>query len=183
MFGKSKTKTAEDVLGIFEELSEEEKTKVLSALKPPTTDDGAQIEEAEKHIEERGEEDGTKDQSENDIEDESVGEQDYLYGNKDLQTVEGRIDEPEYTEEAAAATEESEVKYDEEDRYAALGARIDALEEKLGNMRKAQEDAIEEEQGRDFGLSARVPDAGQEDNDRYKRVMRGYAKNNSNQYL
>ncbi len=183
MFGKPKTKTADELLGLFQELSEEEKAKVLSALKPPKTEDEAQIDEAEEHIEERGEEDGTKDQTEKDIKDESVGEQEHLDGNEDSQTAEDRIDESEGTKKADEAADEPEVKNDEEDRYVALVARLDALEETLLNMRKAQEDAVEEEHDRDFGLSAGVPDGGQEENDRYKRVMRGYAKNNSNQYL
>ena len=183
MFGKPKTKTAEDVLGIFKELSEEEKTKVFSALKPPTTEDEAQIDEAEEHIEERGEEDGTKDQTEKDIEDESVGEQEHLDGNEDSQSAKDRIDESEDTEAADEASDEPEVKDDGEDRYNALVARIDALEATLAEMRKAQEDAVEEEHDRDFGMSPSTPDGGEEDDSRYKRVMRGYAKNNSNQYL
>ena len=68
MFGKIKTKTAEEVLDIIKGLSEEEKAKVLSALKPPDTEDEAQIDEAEEHIAERGEEDVTAEQTENDAE-------------------------------------------------------------------------------------------------------------------
>lgn len=183
MFGKLKTKTADEFLGLFKELSEEEQAKVLSSLNPPKTEDEAQIDKAEEHIEERGEEDGTKDQTEKDVEDESVGEQEHLDGNEDSQTAKDRIDESEGTEKADEAAEEPEVKDDDEDRYAALVARIDVLEEMLDNMQKAQEEAVEEEHDRDFGLSAGVPDGGQEENDRYKRVMRGYAKNNSNQYF
>ena len=185
MFGKSKTKTAEDVLDIFKELSEEEKTKVLSALKPPTTEDEAQIDEAEEHIEERGEEDGTKDQTAKDIEDESVGEQERFDGNKDTQSAKDRIDESEDTEEADKAkntNDEPEVKDDGEDRYPALVARLDAIEAAFNEMRKAHEDAVEEEHDRDFGMSPAIPEGGQEDS-RYKRVMRGYAKENSNQYF
>lgn len=151
MFGKNRTKTAEEVLDIIKGLSEEEKAKVLVALKPPETEDEVQIDEAEEYIDERGEEDGTADQTESDVLDESVGE--------------------------------PEVKNDEEDRYAALTARIAALEAEFRAYREAQEQAVEEERDRDFGMSPSTPDGGQEDEDRYKRVMRGYAKNNSNQYL
>ena len=78
---------------------------------------------------------------------------------------------------------EPAVKNDDEDRYAALTARIDALEAMFIEYRQSQEQAVEEERGRDFGMSPSTPDGGQEDNERYKRVMHGYAKNNSNQYL
>ncbi len=177
-----KKKTAEDVLAMIKELSEEEREKVLNALKPPATEDEAQIDEAEEHIEERGEEDGTKYQTEKDVEDESVGEQEHLDGNEDSQSAKERVDESEGAENADEANNEPKVKDDEEDRYQALTARIDALEATLEEMRKTQADEVEEEHGRDFGLSASAPEGGQE-NDRYSRVMRGYAKNNSNQYL
>lgn len=181
MFGKKKT--AEDILAMIKELSKEEQAKVLYALNPPETEDEEQIDEAKEHIEERGEEDGTEEQTEKDVEDESVGEQEHLDGNEDSQSVKDRIDESEGTEEANEEPAEPEVKDDEEDRYTALTARIDALEAIVGEMRKAQEDAVEEEHDRDFGLSVSAPEGGQEDNDRYSRVMRGYAKNNSKQYL
>ena len=101
-------------------------------------------------------------------------------GNEDSQSAEDRIDE---AEEADEASDEPEVKNDDEDRYAALTARIDALEAMFNEYRQSQEQAVEEERGQDFGMSPSTPDGGQEDNDRYKRVMRGYAKSNSNQYL
>lgn len=183
MFGKNRTKTAEEVLDIINGLSEEEKAKVLFALKPPDTEDEAQIDEAEEHIAERGEEDGTADQTETDVLDESVGEQEHLDGNEDSQSTEDRIDELEGTEEADETSGEPAVKNDGEDRYAALTARLDALEAMFNEYRQAQEQAVEEERGQDFGMSPSTPDSGQDDNDRYKRVMRGYAKNNSNQYL
>ena len=181
MFGKPKTKTAEDVLSIFKELSEEEKTKVLSAIKLPETRNEAQINEAEEHIEERGEADGTK-QTKKDVEDESVSEQELLDGNEDSQSAKDRIDESEGAEEADDAADESEVKNDGEDRYQALVARIDALEGMFNEMRQVQADAGEEEHDRDFGMTPSAPEGEEEDN-RYKRIMRGYAKNNSNQYL
>lgn len=181
-----KKKTAEEVLAMIKDLSEEEKEKVLSALKPPETEDEEQIDEAEEHIEERGEEDGTKDQTEKDVADESVGEQEHLDGNEDSQTAEDRIDESQGAEAAdeakAEVSDEPEVKDDGEDRYQALTARIDALEAALEEIRKARAEAVEEEHDRDFGLTASAPEGGR-DNDRYSRVMRGYAKNNSNQYL
>lgn len=150
-------KTAEDVLKMFEGLSEEEKAKVLSNLKPPETEDEAQIDEAEEHIEERGEENGTADQTETDVEEESA-------------------------EQTDEVPNEPRVKNDSEDRFKALTARIDALEAIVNDMRQAQADAVEKEHDRDFGMSPFVPDGAEEEN-RYKRVMRGYAKNSSNQYL
>ncbi len=145
MFGKIKTKTAEEVLDIIKGLSEEEKAKVLSALKSPDN------------------EDETEDDSQID----------------DIEFAE----ETDEAEEADEASVEPAVKNDDEDRYAALTARIDALEAMFIEYRQSQEQAVEEERGRDFGMSPSTPDGGQEDNERYKRVMHGYAKNNSNQYL
>jgi len=173
MFGKNKTKTAEEVLDIINGLSVEEKTKLLSALTSVEAEGEAQTEE-------RGEEDVTAEQTETDVLDESVGEQEHLDGNEDSQSAEDRIDE---AEEAEEVSDEPEVKNDDEDRYAALTARIDALEAMFNEYRQSQEQAVEEERDQDFGMSPSTPDGGQEDNDRYKRVMRGYAKNNSNQYL
>ena len=181
MFGK--IKNSDEFLKLFKELPEEEKTKVLSALKPPTTEDEKQIDEAEEHIEERGEEKGTKDQTAKDIEDESVGEQEHLDGNEDSQSARDRIDESEGAEIANETDDEPKVKDDGENRFKALVARIDALEATLADMRQAQEDAVEEEHDRDFGMSPSTPEGGDESDNRYKRVMRGYAKNNSNQYL
>ena len=182
MFGKLKARTAEEILEAIKELSEEEQAKVLSALNPPKTEDEAQIDEAEENIEERGEEDGTKDQTEKDIEDESVGEQEHLDGNEDSQTAEDRIDESEGAEEAKEEADEPEVKDDGEERYTALVARIEALEAMFDNMRKAQEDAVEEEHDRDFGMSPSVSEGNEEDS-RYSRVLRGYAKNNAKNYI
>lgn len=181
MFGKFKAKTAEDILAAFKELSEEEQAKTLSALNPPKTEDEKQIDEAEEHIEARGEEEGTKDQTEKDIEDESVGEQEHLDGNEDSQTAKDRIDESE-AEEEKRESDEPEVKDDGEERYKALVARIESLEAMLGDMRKAQEEAVEEEHDRDFGMSPSVSEGNDEDS-RYSRVLRGYAKNNARNYI
>lgn len=142
MFGKNRTKTAEEVLDIINGLSGEEKAKVLSAFKSPNN------------------EDETEDDSQ--IDDAEFAEE---------------------TDEAEEASGEPAVKNDDEDRYAALTARLDALEAMFNEYRQAQEQAVEEERDQDFGMSPSTPDGGQDDNDRYKRVMRGYAKNNSNQYL
>ena len=186
MFGKFKAKTAEDILAAIKELSEEEQAKVLSAIKPPETEDEKQIDEAEKHIEERSEEDGTKDQTEKDIEDESVGEQEHLDGNEDSQSAKDRIDESEGTqtadEEEESDTDEPEVKDDGEDRYNALAARIEALEAMLNDMKQAQAEAVGEEHDRDFGMSPSVSEGNDEDS-RYSRVLRGYAKNNARNYI
>ncbi len=182
MFGKFKAKTAEEILAAIKELSEEEQAKFFSAIKPPETEDEKQIDEAEEHIEERGEEDGTKDQTEKDVEDESFGEQEHLDGNEDSQTAKDRIDESEGAEEADEESAEPEVKDDGEDRYNALVARIEALEAMFGDMRQAQEDAVEEEHDRDFGMSPSVSEGNDEDS-RYSRVLRGYAKNNARNYI
>lgn len=177
MFGKQKTRTAEEILEYFKALSEEEKQKVLSALNPSKTEEEAQADETEEHPEEPGEESGAEEQAEEEPADESAGEQERSEADEDLQTAE----ESEGAEETVT-TQEPGVKDDGEDRYQALVARIDALEAMLGELHKAQEDAVEEEHDRDFGMSPSYSEGGEED-DRYNRVMRGYAKGNVRQYI
>ena len=124
MFGK---KTAADVLKLFSQLPDEEKAKVLDGLKQPDTKDEEQIAEAEENIEEKGEENGTADQTAKDIEDESVGEQEHLDGNENSQPAEERIAESEGAEEA------DEKRAEEKKEGAGLDAKIDAL---IGRMDK-----------------------------------------------
>lgn len=182
MFGKIKAKTAEEILEMIESLSKDEKEKLLSALTSPKTED-------EEHIEDRGEEYDAAEQSDKEIEDESVGEQEHS-GDEDSQPKKERSDESDEEEAAENAKQESaaepsaepEVKDDGEDRYLALTARIEALESMFNELRQAQEAAVEEEHNRDFGMNPAAPEGEAEDN-HYQRVMRGYAKNNPHDYI
>ena len=164
MFGK---KTAEDVLKLFSQLSEEEQAKVIAGLKKPETEDEAQISEAEEHIEEKGEEDGTKGQTEKDVEDESVGEQEHLDGNENSQPAEERIAESEgaeaaeeIKEEAAAeppAEEDAQTAENGEEVTAKLAERVSALEEALKGFEelKARMEEFTAKQAGNFGYKGR----------------------------
>ena len=52
----------------------------------------------------------------------------------------------------------------------------------LNDMKQAQAEAVEEEHDRDFGMSPSVSEGNDEDS-RYSRVLRGYAKNNARNYI
>ncbi len=136
MFGK---KTAEDVLKLFSQLPDEEKAKVLDGLKKPDTKDEEQVAEAEEHIEERGEEDGTKDQTAQDVEDESVGEQEKLDGNEDSQTAEERIEESEGTQAYDEAKEDERTEENRSEILEQLTTRVSAMEEALKELNELKE--------------------------------------------
>ena len=136
MFGK---KTAEDVLKLFSQLPDEEKAKVLDGLKKPDTEDEEQVAEAEEHIEERGEEDGTKDQTAQDVEDESVGEQEKLDGNEDSQTAEERIEESEGTQAYDEAKEDERTEENRSEILEQLTTRVSAMEEALKELNELKE--------------------------------------------
>lgn len=136
MFGK---KTAEDVLKLFSQLPDEEKAKVLDGLKKPDTEDEEQVAEAEEHIEERGEEDGTKDQTAQDVEDESVGEQEKLDGNEDSQTAEERNEESEGTQAYDEAKEDERTEENRSEILEQLTTRVSAMEEALKELNELKE--------------------------------------------
>lgn len=136
MFGK---KTAEDVLKLFSQLPDEEKAKVLDGLKKPDTEAEEQVAEAEEHIEERGEEDGTKDQTAQDVEDESVGEQEKLDGNEDSQTAKDRIDESEGTQAYDEAKEDERTEENRSEVLEGLTSRVSAIEEALKELNSLKE--------------------------------------------
>lgn len=136
MFGK---KTAEDVLKLFSQLPDEEKAKVLDGLKQPDTKDEEQVANAEDHIEEKGEEDGTKDQTAQDVEDESVGEQEKLDGNEDSQTAEERIEESEGTQAYDEAKEDERTEENRSEVLEGLASRVSAIEEALKELTELKE--------------------------------------------
>ena len=179
-----KKMTAEDVLKLFEKLSDDEKEKVISGLNKPETEDEHQIEEAEEHIEERGEENGTPDQTAKDVEDKSVGEQEHEEGDEDSQTAKDRIDESEGAEEAdeeKAVTEDVPTEEDDEVRKA-LMSRLEALEAKISELESALAEKVEKDNDQDFGSTPSLPSNTNKDEERMSEVMRGYAGDAARRY-
>lgn len=183
-------KSAEEVLKFFNQLSDEEKAKVLDGIQKPAEETKEQVAEAEKDVAEKG----ADEQTEKDRVDESVGEQEKLDGDEDSQTAKDRVDESEgesekdkELEDDPAATPDSE-QVDEEDMqpapvdggmenpkdevHEALNARIAALEETLQRV-------LEKLDNQDFGgiranSTEKVGDDALSEDD---RIMRNYYGN------
>lgn len=188
-------KSAEEVLKFFNQLSDEEKAKVLDGIQKPAEETKEQVAEAEEDVAEKG----ADEQTEKDRVDESVGEQEKLDGNEDSQTAEDRVDESEgepaeeeELEDDPAATPDSEKPAEEvateEDKqpapadgamenpkdevHEALNARIAALEETLQRV-------LEKLDNQDFGgiranSTEKVEDDALSEDD---RIMRNYYGN------
>lgn len=188
-------KSAEEVLKFFNQLSDEEKAKVLDGIHKPAEETKEQVAEAEEDVAEKG----ADEQTEKDRVDESVGEQEKLDGNEDSQTAEDRVDESEgetaeeeELEDDPAATPDSEKPAEEvateEDKqpapadgamenpkdevHEALNARIAALEETLQRV-------LEKLDNQDFGgiranSTEKVEDDALSEDD---RIMRSYYGN------
>lgn len=188
-------KSAEEVLKFFNQLSDEEKAKVLDGIQKPAEETKEQVAEAEEDVAEKG----ADEQTEKDRVDESVGEQEKLDGNEDSQTAEDRVDESEgetaeeeELEDDPAATPDSEKPAEEvateEDKqpapadgamenpkdevHEALNARIAALEETLQRV-------LEKLDNQDFGgiranSTEKVEDDALSEDD---RIMRSYYGN------
>lgn len=190
VFGK---KTADDVLRLFAALSDEEKAKVLDGIKEPCTEDERQTAEAETDRAEKGEENGTADQSAQDIENERVGEQERLDGDQDSQPVQERIeesegiqkDDEEAAEESVAESENATTEDGAEDKtevLQTLASRLEAAEAKIAALEEALSDRVKKDNDQDFGSSPSVPSSGEGGN-RMAEVMRGYAGSNARRYL
>lgn len=188
-------KSAEEVLKFFNQLSDEEKAKVLDGIQKPAEETKEQVAEAEEDVADKG----ADEQTEKDRVDESVGEQEKLDGNEDSQTAEDRVDESEgetaeeeELEDDPAATPDSEKPAEEvasdEDKqpapadgamenpkdevHEALNARIAALEETLQRV-------LEKLDNQDFGgiranSTEKVEDDALSEDD---RIMRNYYGN------
>lgn len=185
VFGKKKTlsERMKDILAEVELLPEEDQEKFWKEFEDKGDDKskvttGEQIEEAKEDIAEKG----PDSQTEKDRIDESVAEQEKQDGNENSQSAKDRVDESEGEEkyldkereektEAAEEMTEEKGKTEEaaEDKVNdALVARIAALEEKVAKM-------LESEAKEDFGMKASLPQ-GNESDEHYDAVMRGYAK-------
>lgn len=108
----------EELLARFGELSDEEKEQVRKGTAKDTTE---QIEEAEKHIDEKGEDK----QTEKDRIDESVAMQEKNEGDKDSQGAKDRVDE-------AMG----------EDKYLAHEEAIKELRAEIAHLKEAQAEAV-----------------------------------------
>lgn len=160
MFGRKAT--AEDVLKLFSTLTDEEKAKVLDGVKPKTEDE-TQIAEAEENMEEKGEENGTKDQTAQDIEDESVGEQEKLDGNETSESAKDVIDESEGAEaadetaEQPVADDDGQSAENEKEVLAKLAERLGAVESALkefGELKSRMEE-FTAKQAENFGYKGK----------------------------
>lgn len=182
-------KSAEEVLKFFNQLSDEEKAKVLDGIQKPAEETKEQVAEAEEDVAEKG----ADEQTEKDRVDESVGEQEKLDGNEDSQTADDRVDESEGDSGEAISDEEvtpapAEEVATEEDMqpapvdggmenpkdevHEALNARIAALEETLQRV-------LEKLDNQDFGgiranSTEKVEDDALSEDD---RIMRNYYGN------
>ena len=171
MFGKKTT--AEDVLKMFETLSDDEKKKVMDAVKPTTEE---QIEKAETDMAETGEDS----QTEKDRIDESVAEQEKEDGDEDSQTAKDRVDESEGMEKAEEEEETEEPKQNS-DVMQALVARITAIEEKLSDFEASLADKVSKDHNQDFGSNPSMP-KGKEEGKRIADIMYSYAGDNARKY-
>lgn len=188
-------KSAEEVLKLFNQLSDEDKAKVLDGINKPAEETKEQVAEAEKDVADKG----ADEQTEKDRVDESVGEQEELDGDKDSQTAKDRVDEsegeteeveepegePAPTPEVEEPTEEVAVETDKQpapadgtmenpkdEVHEALNARIAALEETLHKV-------LEKLENQDFGgikanSTEKVEDDALSEDD---RIMRNYYGN------
>lgn len=171
MFGK-KTKTADEILSLINDLSDEEKEKLYSALK----------EEPEK--EESAPEEPAEETAEKVSDSESEAAEEMQGGVPAEETVESDGSETEEKEPAEEAqTEEPIVKDDEKDAMNALVARLDALEAELNEMKQKNAEAVEKEHDQDFGMNPGIPEGKSEDSERMSAVMRGYAGGNARNYM
>ena len=160
--------TAEELLKLFAQLSDEEKAKFLDQAKPTT---GEQVEKAEEDIAEKG----PDSQTEKDRIDESVAAQEKADGDEDSQDAEDRVDEsvgeeaaeaeaeaetaPEATAEPEQAPEEPGVVTDNRDEVLeSLADRVNSLEEALKGLEdlRAQMEEYTAKQAETFGYKGRV---------------------------
>lgn len=181
MFGK---KTAEDVLRLFSQLSDEEKAKVLDGLNQPEVEEPPA--ETEEQPEENTEENGTPDQTAEPAEGESGKEQEPTDGGEDSPPVaqEETVKSESAEEVAPPATEPpaepaAEVDYGEVTQ--ALAARISSLEEKLSAMEQRLADEVAKDNNQDFGSSPSLP-THDDETSRLAEVMNNYAGANARKY-
>lgn len=172
MFGKNKTHSAEEILGLIAALPDEEREKVQKAIEanvPAPEEGGGESPPPEETPTE--EHDGAVEETpaEGPTNEEKPAPPEQNDGDGD--------DSPQ-----APASEEGTPETPENDPVQALAARVEALEQKLGELIEKQADAVKAEENADFGGYPDAPDAPAEDDERYNAVMRGYAGRNANKY-
>lgn len=155
-------KSAEEVLKLFNQLSDEDKAKVLDGINKPAEETKEQVAEAEKDVADKG----ADEQTEKDRVDESVGEP--------APTPE--VEEP--TGEVVAETDKQPAPADgtmenpKDEVHEALNARIAALEETLHKV-------LEKLENQDFG-GIKANSTEKVENDALSeddRIMRSYYGN------
>lgn len=168
-------KSAEEVLKLFNQLSDEDKAKVLDGINKPAEETKEQVAEAEKDVAEKG----ADEQTEKDRVNESEGETEEDEKDEELE------DDPAATPEAEKPTEEVAVEADKQpapgdgtmenpkdEVHEALNARIAALEETLHKV-------LEKLENQDFG-GIKANSTEKVENDALSeddRIMRSYYGN------
>ncbi len=155
---KKSVPTAEEIVELIEQMSDDEKDKLAGILTEDLSDgdiDGEsddkegetteQIEEAERDIEEKGEDS----QSEKDRIDESVGEQEKLDNDEDSQDAKDRVDEAEGEENYLEEKREEKHEENQDERF----AKIEALLLKIAKAVSADGNGDVEEAAKEiYGL-------------------------------
>ena len=146
------------MLGLFKKKKED------SAM----TEDEKQAAEAEAKMKERGEEDGTKDQTAQAVKDETVGAEEKAAGDENSQSAKAREHESEGTKEY----DEKKAEEKREEKGGGVEAKIDALIDRFDRFLSVFEKRQEEKEDRmeraaeKYGL-APSPNEGAKSNDRY----------------
>lgn len=119
------------------------------------TKDEEQIAKAKEEIAERGEENGTKDQTRKDIKDEIVAAEEKKDGNENSQSAKARIEEADGTKEADEKKDEGkeqggddkakdDKEYVSKSDFEKLATRVEEIFTQMQNMGKAPERADDE---------------------------------------
>lgn len=179
IFGKSKARTAEEILKDIEELPDEEREKLRSALNgaeaAPDPETGEQP--ASPPVSGESETEGPAP--------ETVDEPAPETAEEPAETPEQEPEpaQAEETEQAPAAEPEAEAKVDYAEAIAALVSRMDAMESALSGLQNAKAEAEEKQKDQDFGMNPSAPQKGEEDSERMSAVIRGYAGRNAKEYI
>lgn len=186
MFGKNKARTAEEILKLIDDLPEEERKNLLSALNEGGADETERSEAeqdtqgTEQDLSERSEETAEETAAEQADSEEapSNASAEEVVTDEDTSDVDGEATDETPSEQAEEGGSEQDITSVME----TITRRIDALEAQLSELKQAQSEAVAREGDRDFGLNPSAPQGSDEDDERYSAVMRGYAGNNARRY-
>lgn len=195
----------DDILEGINNLSEEEKGKVMAMLgksadtkeETPaevesveeTTSDSEPVDKTVEEVKEGTEE--TTEETESEVAEENSESEEAI----ETAPVEESEVEPvaeESTEETEIVEEQPEEPVEEvapevqkqnEELDASQNAKLQALEERVAKSEEMIARVLEMLDNKDFGLNPGVPEGGGEDHNRMSAVMRGYAGGHANKYL